>query len=348
MSRAWERARRGAVFLGAVFVSSVWAFHWMFQKSMLESIYWTVITIAGVGYSQSVDTEVPDSRQFLSIMVIVFGMLAMAYTLAMLVQAIVEGQLDKVLGAKKMSKEIEKLQQHVIVCGFGRIGQNLTQRLARHGVSFLVIDPNPDAIAVAKTLGYICLEADATDEGVLTTVGLDRAATIVLSIPSDPENVFLTLTIRNLNPKITIVARGEDPRTEKKLLQAGADQVVMPAIIGAERIADIIVRPEASELLRCVGHESGFNAELEEFTVADSSPALGQPVRQTAAEHQLMIVAIRRASGETIFNPNDEERFDEGDIVVVMGPEADIEHFYEAHIACTVASCELGVAGCGL
>ena len=98
----------------------------MFKKTLLESIYWTVITIAGVGYSQSVDVEVPESRQLLSIVVILVGMLVMAYTIGMLIQAIVEGQLDKAMGAKRMTKEIDKLKNHVIVCGFGRIGQNLT------------------------------------------------------------------------------------------------------------------------------------------------------------------------------------------------------------------------------
>jgi len=279
MNEALARARRGALVLGCVFVWSILSFHWMFKKPLLESIYWTVITIAGVGYSQSVDVEVPESRQFLSIIVILVGMLAMAYTVGMLIQAIVEGQLDKVMGAKRMNKEISKLKDHVIICGFGRIGQNLAHRLARHRVPFIVIDPVAEMITEAKAHGYVCLEADATDENVLRSVGIDRASTIVFGIQSDPDNVFLTLTVRNMNSDITIVARGEDPRTEKKLLQAGANQVVMPAIIGAERIADMILRPEASDLLRCIGHESGLNAELEEFKFTAESPYIGRTVR---------------------------------------------------------------------
>jgi len=334
MNEALGRARRGALVLGCVFVCSILAFHWLFKKPLLESIYWTVITIAGVGYSQSVDVEVPESRQLLSIVVILVGMLAMAYTLGMLIQAIVEGQLDKVMGAKKMNKEINKLQQHVIVCGFGRIGQNLAHRLARHNVPFVVIDPCAEAIAEAKKHGYLALEADATDEEVLLKSGLDRASTIVFSLQSDPDNVFLTLTVRNLNPDITIVARGEHPRTEKKLLQAGANQVVMPAIIGAERIADIIVRPQASDLLRCVGHESGLNAELEEFEFTADSAYIGRTVREAEEkQEQLMIVAIRRADGETVFNPKDNEGLCIGDVVIVMGPEADIEQFYSTCVA---------------
>lgn len=334
MNEALGRARKGAFILGCVCVWSILAFHWLFKKPLLESIYWTVITIAGVGYSQSVDTEVPAMRQFLSIVVILVGMLAMAYTLGMLIQAIVEGQLDKVMGDKKMKKEIEKLRDHVIVCGFGRIGQNLAHRLSRHRLPFIVIDPDPEMIAEAKSHGYVCLEADATDEDVLISVGLNRASTIVFGIQSDPDNVFLTLTVRNLNPDITIVARGEDPRTEKKLVQAGASEVVMPAIIGAERIADIIVRPEASDLLRCVGHESGLNAELEEFRFTSDSAYIGRTVREAEEQaEQLMIVAVRRSDGETVFNPKDNEELCVGDVVIVMGPEADIEKFYETCVA---------------
>ncbi len=334
MNEALGRARRGALLLGGIIVCSILAFHWLYKKPLLEAIYWTVITITGVGYSQSIGAEVPESRQFLSIVVILVGMLTMAYTLGMLIQAIVEGQLDQAIGAKRMNKEINKLREHVIVCGFGRIGQNLAHRLARHNVPFVVIDSSAESIVEAKKHGYLGIEADATDEEVLQKVGLDRAATIVFSLHSDPDNVFLTLTVRNLNPDITIVARGEHPRTEKKLLQAGASQVVMPAIIGAERIADLIIPQETEDLLRSVGHESGLNAELEEFQFTADSPFLGRTVREAEEkQEQLMIIAVRKADGETLFNPKDDEIIRVNDTVIVMGPEADIEAFYNTSVA---------------
>ena len=332
MNEALGQARRGALVLGCVLVWSILSYHWLFNKPLLESIYWTVITITGVGYSQNV--EVPGDRQFLTIVVILVGMLTLAYTLGMLIQAIVEGQLDQAMGAKKMKKEISKLNDHVIICGFGRIGQNLAHRLARHNVPFIVIDPNAETIAEAKTHGYICLEADATDEDVLRSAGLDRASTIVFGIQSDPDNVFLTLTVRNMNSDITIVARGEHPRTEKKLLQAGATQVVMPAIIGAERIADLIVGADTPDLLRSFGQGSGLNAELEEFQFTADSPYAGRTVREAEEKlEQLMIVAVRRPDGETLFNPKDDEKIGAGDTLVVMGPEADIEQFYETCVS---------------
>ena len=136
-----------------------------------------------------------------------------------------------------------------------------------------------------------------------------------------------------MNPGIKIVARGEDPWSEKKLIQAGATQVVMPAVIGAERMADMIVRPEASDLLRCVGHELGLNAELEEFKFTAESPYVGHTVREAEELPQVMIIVVRRVDGTSIFNPREDEVLQVDDIVIVMGPEADIEVFYESVIA---------------
>ena len=319
--------------LGCVMVFSILSYHWWFNKTLLESIYWTVITISGVGYSQNIEQEVGDARQFLSIIVIVVGMMAMAYTVGMLIQAVVEGQLDKAMGVKKMQKEINKLKNHVIICGFGRIGQNLGHRLARHRVPFVIIDSSPESAISAKTLKYLLLEGDATDENVLRSAGIEHAATIAISIQNDSDNVFLTLTARNMNPNIRILARGEHPRTEKKLVQAGANEVVMPAVIGAERMADMIVKPEASDLLRCVGHESGLNAELEEFKITAQSAYLGRTVREAEENLQVMIIAVRHTEGGTTFNPKDDEILSVGDIVILMGPEADIEEFYDRCIA---------------
>ncbi|QEG34984.1 potassium channel family protein [Bythopirellula goksoeyrii] len=329
MNPALNRARRGALFLGLVCITSILSYHLWFNKPLLESIYWTVITVAGVGYSQSPEPDVGSARQFLSIIVIVFGMVSMAYTLAMFIQAIVEGQIDRALGANRMLKRIDKLENHVIICGFGRVGQNLSHRLARHNVPFLIIDPSADCLAEARAQKFLTLEGLATEEDVLVAAGIERAKTIVISVSSDAESVFLTLTARNMNPSIHILARGEHPQTEKKLLQAGANEVILPAVIGAERMAEKIVNPSAAEPFRFSDHYSGLNAELDEFQFTAESPFVGQTIGAAESQHQAMIVALRKATGETVFNPANEEILYPGDTVVVMGPEADLEKFYE-------------------
>ena len=228
-----------------------------------------------------------------------------------------------------MCKRIEKLTNHVIICGFGRVGQNLSQRLERHKVPFVIIEPSADCLAEAKARNLPCLEGMATDEDVLRTAGIDRAKTIVISVSSDAESVFLTLTARNMNPSIHILARGEHPRTEKKLLQAGANEVILPAVIGAERIAEMICQPAQDDLRHFIDHNSGLNAELDEFTFTAESSFVGRTVGEAESNQQALIVALRRADGEKIFNPSDSTVIEPSDQIVVMGPEADLEQFYE-------------------
>ena len=329
MDKALKRARRGALVLGMLLVFAILSHHWLTGNRLLDSLYWTVITVAGVGYSENVEPGLGDARQWLTISVILFGMMAVAYTLGMMIQAIVEGQFDRALGARRMTKEIQRIKDHVIICGFGRMGQNLAIRLSRHSVPFVIIDSSAESLHDAEQLNYIYIEGDATDEDTLRAAGVERARTVVNALSNDADNVFLTLTVHNMNPCATILSRGEHPHTESKLIQAGATQVVLPAVIGAERMADIIVRPEASHLLRCVGHESGLNAELEEFKFSNDSPFVGRTVRQAEDESHVMVIALKQAKGDQIFNPKDNIVLESGDVVIVMGAEADIEGFFK-------------------
>jgi len=330
MDQALKRARRGALFLGLLLVFAILSHNWLTGTRLLDSLYWTVITVAGVGYSETLEPGLGSARQWLTISVILVGMMAVAYTLGMMIQAIVEGQFDRALGARRMTKEIQRLRDHVIICGFGRIGQNLALRLSRHRIPFVIVDSSAESVHEAKQFNYVHIEGDATDEDTLRAAGIDRARTVVNALSSDADNVFLTLTVHDMNPNVAILSRGEHPRTETKLIQAGATQVVLPAVIGAERMADIIVRPEASDLLRCVGHESGLNAELEEFKFTAESPFVGRTVREAEDDSLVMVIALKRKDGEQIFNPKDDIVLAPGDIVIVMGPEAEIEGFYKA------------------
>ncbi len=329
MNQALRRARQGALLLGLVFVFAIVGHNATTGRPLLESFYWTVITIAGVGYSQEVSSTTGPMLQLLSIVVILVGMLSVAYTLGMLIQAIIEGQLEQVLGDRRMKKEIDRLQGHTIICGFGRIGQHLSHRLAEHGVPFVVIDPCKEAMTEALGHDYRFIHGDATEEEILEAAGIQRAETIVFALQSDADNVFLTLTARNMKPDLKIIARGEHLNTEKKLIQAGADQVVLPAVIGAERMSDIIAKPNSSDLLRCIGHETGLNADIDEFVLSEKDWLVGHSVgdEQVHRRLQLLIVAIRRAEGETLFNPDNDIEFRAGDTVIAMGPEADLKNF---------------------
>lgn len=333
MTDALTRVRRGLLVIGTLLVIAIVGHHMLHQTTWLESIFWAVITISTVGYSYETPAGVGPTEQLLAVSVIIFGTVAVAYTLGVFLQAVIEGQIEQAMGARRMTRQIEKIEDHVIICGFGRVGQNLANRLAAQNTMFVVVEVNPEAIAEAVTRQYLVIEGDATDEDVLRSAGIERAKTVVVALQTDADNVFLTLTARNMNPNLRILARGEMAGTERKLRQAGANEVVLPAVIGAHRIADLIVRPHAADLLHKVGDVDGsFEAVLAEIEIPLGSPLAGRTIREagTHEQHRLLIVSMRRADGKEIFNPNGDHVFEEGDTLIAMGDTSDVERFRQA------------------
>ena len=179
----------------------------------------------------------------------------------------------------------------------------------------------------------LLIEADATDDEVLLRAGITRAKTLVTGVPNDAANVFITLTGRNLNPEIHIVARAEHATSERKLLQAGANKVVMPAATGARQMARMITRPSTADLMALVSDSGNYDIELDEFLVTDTSRLGGTTVRDSEAhrKYRLLVVAVKQTSGNMAFNPEADFRFQIGDIVILMGRAADIRHFRAEH-----------------
>jgi voltage-gated potassium channel len=221
----------------------------------------------------------------------------------------------------------------VILCGFGRIGQILAQELSAKNRAFVVIDSSAEALAEAQNAGCLVLLGDATEEAVLQSAGVERARTVVTALPNDAANVFITLTSRNLNRGLQIIARGEYQTTEKKLLQAGADRVVLPAAIGALRMAAMITRPSTIELLELVSGQSVLDVEVDEIVVTAASPLVGKALAdaQTRSRSGLLVVAVKKSDGAMTFNPGADLVFAAGDRIIVMGKQGDIDRFREEY-----------------
>lgn len=240
-----------------------------------------------------------------------------------------EGEIEQALGARRMTSQIEHLAKHVIICGFGRIGRTLADEMSHKGEPFVVIDADPEQIADGKMMGFLMLSGNATDEEILLAAGVRRAKTLVSALNRDSDNVFITLTSRNLNASLHIIARGEQPATEKKLFQAGADHVVLPAVIGARRMATMVTRPHAADLIDQVTDHKILDADLEEVVVSDSSPGVGKTVQEIMAhrKHRLLVVAVRQPDGEMVFAPEADYRLAAGATMIVMGRPADTARF---------------------
>ncbi|MBB3206045.1 voltage-gated potassium channel [Rhodopirellula rubra] len=324
-----QRIASGGVLLLFVFAIAVAGYRYLGDYGWLESVWMVVITISTVGYSES--SSLSPGLQLYTVLVILIGMSAAAYTFGGLIQLLLAGEIDRLIGLRRMTAEIANMKDHVIICGFGRMGQSLAEDLRSQGRVVVIIELNADRIREADVLGFACLTGDATEENTLESVGIVRARTLVAALSGDAENVFLTLTARNLNSKIQIVARAELRSTEKKLRQAGADRVVMPTVVGSRQMARVITRPTTADLMELVSQREFSDLELDELRVAESSLLTGMSVGATDAHrgHKLLIVAIQSREGKLLFNPNASQVIQVGDTLILMGHIGDIQAFRE-------------------
>jgi voltage-gated potassium channel len=323
-----KRLRIGLVILGIIFLVAVSGYV-LAGWTLLDSIYMVVLTLSTVGLKEVHDLSHSPGLQAFTILVIVFGVTAAFYIVGGFVQMMAEGEINRALGLQRATREIERLSDHVILCGFGRTGETLAGELRRRKQPFVVVDRDPERITEALSLSYLAMTQDATEEDALLKAGVKRAKTVVITLPTDAENVFITLTARNLNTNLQIIARGELQATEKKLIQAGADRVVLPAAAAALRMAAMITRPSTLELIELVAGHHVAEVQIDELTIPYESSLVGCTVRdsQTRSRHGLLIVGVRHLDDELLFNPNADMAFQGGDTVIVMGQMADIERF---------------------
>ncbi len=302
-----------------------------------DSIYMVIITIFGVGYGEVQPVQSPALRA-LTIMVIIAGYGAVIYTVGGFMQMLIDGELNRALGARKMTKDIERLRNHTIICGVGRMGTILARELCAAGKSFVVIDCDERRLQIAADRGYLVINGDATEEFVLEQAGIDHAAVLATVLSVDANNVFVTITARELNPDLIIIARGENPRTEKKLLGCGANKVVLPTAIGATKLARMIVRPTAENMLEQLAGQNDMTDELgriglhfDELEVSADSSLVGKELNdiELRSNHGFLIVGMRRADGTTMLNPPGETRLFAGDVVIVLGHDDDIPQLAE-------------------
>lgn len=327
-----KRLRIGLAILAAIFVVAVLGYR-LAGWDLLNAVYMVVTTLSMVGYRDDIGGPMTPALQVFTILLIMFGVSTVLFILGGFFQMMAEGEINRALGLRRVTREIEQLSEHVVVCGFGRMGEILAGELARRKRSLVVIDKDPERITEAIAQGYLALTDSATEEESLLHAGVKRAKVLVITLPSDADNVFITLTARNLNPDLQIFARADLPTTEKKLLQAGADRVVLPAATGAMRMALMVTRPSAVELVELVVGRQVAEVEIDELTISFDSPLVGSTVRdsQTRSRHGLLIVAVRHPGGVLAFNPDADTVFQGGDTVIVMGHAADIERFREEY-----------------
>ncbi len=305
------------VLLGVLVIGSI-GFSVLEGASLLDSVYLTVITLSTVGYERP--EWVHDGGKIWLILVIVFGVTAVAIAFSSLQAMVVGGVVRQALGRRKLETKISQLSGHVIVCGYGRMGKTVVEDLRHRNVPLVVIDESPERTAGLEELGILYVLGDATEEETLLRAGLKPARALVTLLQGDSDNVYVTLTARALDSDLMIVSRAEYQSTEPKLKRAGANHVITPQRIGATRVVNTLTRPYVVDFVDLAA--KGVEIEMDQFEVRADSPICGKTLRSSDLRQraQAMVVAIRHADGKTTFDPDPEDILRAGDNLIMLGP----------------------------
>src|SRR5215510_3455057 len=321
-SRRFNRNRRGvqvAIFgvLLAIAVGTV-VFYLVEGWSLLDSLYVTAQTVTTVGYGD-ITPRTTAGKAFATLFMMV-GVGVVLYALTTTVQSIVQSELVAAFGQRRLTRKMSKLRNHFIICGAGRVGGHLIRSLQGNDDLFLVIEKDPQKVAELMDVHVPVLVRDATLEETLHEAGVDHARGLAACLPNDADNVYVVLTARDLNPKLHIVARAAEEQAEAKLIRAGANHVVAPTIIGGHRMAISLIKPAVGEFFDSItGSKIGL--DLQQVLVEDGSPLVVQVLRETPirAELDILVINLRRANGESVFNPPGDTVIEAGDILIAMG-----------------------------
>jgi len=310
------------MFLGVIVagISAYWLEGWKFSNAF----YMVIITVFSVGYEEVEPVATPVLRT-ITMLIIVAGDASKVYFVGSLVRFITEGEIGRAMDEHRKSRDIETISDHAIVCGYGRIGQTLARELAAKGFPFLIVDNNDARVALAHTHGFQALVGDAGDENTLSEAHIERCVVLATVLPNDMVNVFITLTARNMRPDLRIIARSEDPGNEKKLKQAGANEIILPAFVGGMQIANSITHPSLDSILKDSGQHlkkdlKELGVEIVETTVV----ADGVDDRKTLLsllkgnETGAMVLAIKKPDGTLLQHPPGSYRLEANDVVVML------------------------------
>ena len=292
-------------------------FHWIEGWPLDECLYMTVITVSTVGFGE-VHPLSHEGRMF-TILLIFFGVTAAALSLTAIFEYFILRGLNNLFGRNKMDKQIEKLNQHIIICGYGRTGEYIVRDLQKMNKPFIVIENDPERLTLLEKEKILYISGDPSEEDMLEAAGVVRAEALVAALPKDADNLFLTINARSLNRELHIIARVQDSGNSRKLIKAGANQVVSPFSTGAARIVQLLTHPATVDLAELVSERENLALEVCEIAVDGKSTLAHKTLAEAHVRQTLgcMVFAIKRG-GETIFDPDPQMRIQPGDMLMAI------------------------------
>lgn len=279
----------------------------------------TVITITTIGFGE-IHPLTQEGRVF-TLILIVSGLGIVGHTIVAASRWLIEGEVEKVITRRRSMKAIEKINNHYVICGFGRMGSFVCHQFHMRGIPFVVVENNPEVQDKISQAGYFLSPGNATEEEILIAAKIKAAKGLVSVLDSDASNVYVVLTARELNPNLEIIARAGEEDAEKKLLRAGANRVISPYHIGGMRMVMSILKPHVMSFLEMAMDYSQLNLELEEVKVAENSIYSGKKLVETdiRKDLNLIIIAIKKSDGQMVFNPGPETKIESQDLLIAMG-----------------------------
>ena len=283
----------------------------------LDSLYMTIIAITTVGFTEV--RPLTDGGQVFTIFLVIGGVGGALYAITSIVQYIVEGNIGSVWGRRRMKTKIGNLSGHYILCGFGRVGEEIARTFKAEGMPFIIIDNRPECITRLAQTEYLYLDGDATRDEVLREAGVERARGLVAAVGTDADNTYITLSARGLCPDLFIEARASNEEALAKMKRAGASRAILPEAIAGHRMAMLALRPQVVDFIDTVAYGHGQQMQLENVDVGGDSLLVGMTVRTARDETGITTLAIRRRSGKLITNLAHEEVIEDGDQLIVIG-----------------------------
>jgi voltage-gated potassium channel len=295
--------------------------------SWMDGLYMTFITLSTIGF-QEIHT-LSDAGRLFTLGLGITGIGLLTFVVARSAQLLLASER---LRERRIMKQIDDLSGHYIVCGYGRVGQRLAEDLQNADRPFVVVDIAEEEIAELRKRNILHVQGNAEDEEVLKTAGLERARGLILTLPEDSSNVFVALTAREMNPDLFILARTVDHDNRSKLLHAGADKVIAPSEVGADRMAQVVLRPNVDDFMERILHANALSLQIDEVEVHRSAPLAGQTLAESNFRQQfdaVVIGIIDADTGDMTFNPTPTSRIEAGDILIVLGDSTVIEALRE-------------------
>ncbi len=331
MEEAFSPRRIAYAFMAVVIVFAVGTigFHLVLDEPWLQAFYRAIVTSSLTG----LDT-VPrnDSARVLSIFMVLSGLTIFAYVATTIVEGIARGVFTGALAERRRQRTIERLRDHYVICGFGRVGRRVAAEFREAGVDYVVLDYSEDAIEAAKEGDHLFIEGNGIEDEDLASTGLARARGLVASSDSDADNLYITLSARSSRPDLLIVARASDEDAAKKLRLAGADRVVMPYSTAGKEMAQLVLKPQVAAFLDIVSTGTGGpDFRFEEIEVSEACGQAGRSIRNLRIREETgaMIVALRKHDGTFDTTPAPEAVLDVGDVMIAVGTPTELRALEE-------------------